>query len=248
MKKTVGKFFALLLSLVLVCTTVVVPVFADATVPGQYVKLTSPAAEVEVGAIVEIPVTINNPNTLDGVMVKVTWDPTLLNADPTKKMGKWNCYTKPSDNADGVNMFGAMFDLNGNDAANGILVFGGAAGYIFEDYTTEISLGTLKFTVLDAAAGKDAVITVDTVGTYATSSDGTKKEILDTPVNATIKVKGEAQPPVVNKYTVIYKVDGEVVDTFENVEEGAQVPASTYVVPEGYEDTHSQALVKFLQL
>ena len=123
-------------------------------------------------------------------MVKVTWDPTMLKADPTKKMGKWNCYTKPADNADDVNMYGAMFDLNGNNAANGVIVFGGAAGYEFDDYTTTISLGTLKFTVLDAAAGKDVVITVDPVGTYATSLRG--NEVLDTPVNATIKVAGAA--------------------------------------------------------
>ncbi|MBR5507659.1 MAG: InlB B-repeat-containing protein [Clostridia bacterium] len=207
----------------------------DATLPGQFVKLASPSGEVEVGATVEIPVSINNPNTLNGVMVKVTWDPTMLKADPTKKMGKWNCYTKPADNADGVNMYGAMFDLNGNDVANGVLVFGGAAGYEFEDYEIEISLGTLKFTVLEAAAGKDVAITVDTVGTYATSLGG-KKEILDTPVNATIKVAGAAEPEI-KYYTVTYKVNGEVVDTFENVEEGAAVPASTYVVPEGYDFT-----------
>ena len=203
----------------------------DATLPGQFVKLASPSGEVEVGATVEIPVSINNPNTLNGVSVKVTWDPTMLKADPTKKMGKWNCYTKPADNADDVNMFGAMFDLNGNDAANGAITFAGAAGYEFEDYTTEISLGVLKFTVLEAAAGKDVEIKLDTVGTYATSLRGT--EILDTPVNATIKVAGAAEPEI-KYYTVIYKVDGVEVEKFENVAEGATVPASTYVVPEGY--------------
>ena len=165
-------------------------------------------------------------------MVKVTWDPTLLNADSTYKMGKWNCYVKPAANADGVNMFEAMFDLNANDAANGVLVFGGAAGYEFEDYTTAMSLGTLKFTVLDAAAGKDVVVTVDPVGTYATSLKG--NEVLDTPTNATIKVAGSAQPPVVNKYTVTYKVNGEVVKEYTDVEEGTATPTYEYTAPEGY--------------
>ena len=47
----------------------------------------------------------------------------------------------------------------------------------------------------------------------------------------TITVEGA---PVVNKYTVTYKVDGVVVETFEDVEEGTATPAYEYTAAEGY--------------
>ena len=53
-------------------------------------------------------------------------------------------------------------------------------------------------------------------------------------VEGTITVEAGEQPPVVNKYTVTYKVDGEVVKTFEDVVEGTATPTCEYTAKEGY--------------
>ena len=218
----------------LVLSTMLVPAFAEGvTLPGQRVELTAPTGEINVGDTVSIPVTINNASKLSGTQVKVTWDPTLLEADTTFKMGKYNCYAKPTDNSDGVNMFAAMFDLNTNDAAKGELTFSGAAGYeIDADYTTSLSLGTLKLKVLDAAAGKDVKVTVDAAKTYATTVKG--NEVLDTPVSTSFKVAGGEEPPAPTKHTITFKNGDEVLKTYE-VEDG-KMPAYDGAIPTKAED------------
>ncbi len=209
MNKSMNRAISFALTLMLVLTSVVTMSFAaTATLPGQKVELTAPTGDINVGDTVEIPVTINNPNTLKGVVVKVSWDPTLLEADPTSKMGKYACYVKPANNADDVNMFAQIHSINLNDVATGSLSFGGASGYVFEDYTTAMSLGTLKLKVLDAAAGKTVTVTVDEVETYATSERG--NEVLDTPTNATFTVVGAATPTYEIKFV---DEKGEVLDT-----------------------------------
>lgn len=204
------KVLSLLLSVALLATILVVPVSADAKVlSGQRIELTAPSGEVNVGDKIEIPATISNPNMITGVVLTVSWDPTLLKADPTFKLGKYNCFTYPKANDDGVSIQDAMKDVNVNDVASGKMVYAAAAGYAFEDYTTPLSAGTFKFEVLEAAAGKNVTVSVvegyqdaegNWLGTYTTTdADGNVK--FDTPVNASFKVAG-GEPEVPTAETI----------------------------------------------
>lgn len=200
MKKTISKVFSMLLTVALLATMFVVTASADVvTLSGQRIELTAPTGEINVGDKISIPITISNPLDIQGVNITITWDPTMLKADPTFKLGKYNCFTYPKANEDGVSIQDAMKDVNVNEVANGKLVYGAAAGYAFEGYETPLSAGTLNFTVLDAAAGKNVTVTVaDAVtgttgaivsGTYATYIDNSNVAF-DAPVNATFKVAG----------------------------------------------------------
>ena len=72
MNKIINKVLSFVLVVMLLCTTISgTLVFAD-VLTGQKVELTAPTGDINVGDTVEIPVTLSNPNSLNGAMVKVT--------------------------------------------------------------------------------------------------------------------------------------------------------------------------------
>lgn len=202
MKKTISKVSSMLLICVLAVSMLVVTASADTgwgTLTGQRIELTAPEGEVNVGDKISIPITISNPNSIKGVFITITWDPTLLKADPTFKLGKYNCFTYPTQNDDGVSIQDQTKSLNVNEVASGKIVYGAAAGYAFDDYTTPLSAGVLKLEVLEAAAGKNVTVSVYPNGYYDEATGtfgGTYGSVeagninFDAPKNASFKVAG----------------------------------------------------------
>ena len=221
MNKKMAKVFAWLLTCMLIFTCIPTVSLADTVMrPGQSLGLESPTGTVKAGDIIQIPAYITNPEGLMGITLKITWDPTLLSAD-TSKMSK--CYTKPADTDDGLNMFSSLFDLNMNDADKGSFVVAGSTGEKeFDGVTEELSLGTFKFTVLPAAAGKTIEIKIDADASSGSAWEGNKsvKQILDTPINASFAVEAEAT----TKYTVTFKNEDTIVKSVD-IEEGKAIGA-----------------------
>ena len=200
------------------------------TLPGQKIVLTSPTGTIKAGDVINLEMGINNPRNLAGVQYKLKWNPEYLSIDTGMQFGKYKCYVAPGD----PNIFAKTYDINLNNAANGTIVIGGLAGFSFEDYTDAISLGTLKLTVLPAAAGQTVKIEVVESESYAISEIAgvTKTEQLDVSDNASFTVEGAA----VTKYTVTFNdgtTDVKTVQIEENTAIGAaNIPADP--TKEGY--------------
>ena len=230
MKKRMSKILSVVLTCLMVCTSIAIPVSAaEPTLPGQKIVLTSPTGTIKAGDEIKLEMGINNPSNLAGVQYKLKWNPEYLSIDTGMQFGKYKCYVAPGD----PNIFTKTYDINLNNAANGTIVIGGLAGFSFEDYTDPISLGTLKLTVLPAAAGQTVKIEVVESESYAISEIAgvTKTEYLDVSDNASFTVEGAA----VTKHIVTFKNEDAVVKSFE-VEDGKAIGAEMPADPtkEGY--------------
>ena len=186
------------------------------------IELTSPTGTINVGDYVEIPVSINNADMINGYQFKVTWDPTLLFAESS-------CYKKASNDPD----VAESSTVNKAHISEGYIIANGASSddEILKGHTSSYTFGTLKLKVLDAAAGKTVDVKVE-VGedTYATM--GIDVIELGAPVNASFKVEGAA----VTQYTVKFNdgtTDVKTVQIDENTAIGAEnMPADP--TKEGY--------------
>ena len=219
MKSTTNKIFSIILTFLLLISSVSISAIADTE---RRIELTSPTGTINVGDYVEIPVSINNADMINGYQFKVTWDPTLLFAESS-------CYKKASNDPD----VAESSTVNKAHISEGYIIANGASSddEILKGHTSSYTFGTLKLKVLDAAAGKTVDVKVE-VGedTYATM--GIDVIELGAPVNASFKVEGTA----VTQYTVKFNdgtTDVKTVQIDENTAIGAEnMPADP--TKEGY--------------
>ena len=218
MKRNLYKIFSLVLTCLLICTSLYVPAIADTP---QRIELGSPAETVKVGDTVDIPIVISNPNNLNGLQLKLTWDITELSATE-------GCFTRAENTKD---LFKALYSVNDKNVAKGSFLVSGSAesDTLFKDDTTPYKIGTIRFTVLAGAAGKKVTVSVDPKKTKG--NVGTTSLIFAAPVNAEIEVESAAT----TKYTVTFKNEDAVVKSFE-VEDGKTIGAEMPADPtkEGY--------------
>ena len=207
MNKRLSKVFSILLTFLLICSTVVVPIYADTP---QRIELTSPTGTIKAGDVVEIPVILSNPNKLCGVQFSIKWDPTMLSGDGE------NCFVKEEPTNDIMKTYEPNFGMvaDGNLIVNGL----NSNKKLFDTITDPYKLGTLKLTVLDAAAGQTVKVTIDPDDTYGT--DGSVDVDFADPVDASFTVEAAAT----TKHTVTFKNEDAVVKSFE-VEDGKAIGA-----------------------
>ncbi|MDY3303258.1 MAG: hypothetical protein SOW78_03115, partial [Clostridia bacterium] len=79
MKKRMSKILSVVLTCLMVCTSIAIPVFAaEPTLPGQKIVLTSPTGTIKAGDVINLEMGINNPRNLAGVQYKLKWNPEYL--------------------------------------------------------------------------------------------------------------------------------------------------------------------------
>lgn len=144
------------------------------------------------------------------------WASKIYTVDESKTISDWALATENA-NVDSLDKdlvitattadktFTVIYILNGSQYGETQTVAYGDE-LVLEDYEAEAGYNFQGWEIKNDAADYESGIKADIVITGSTS---------------------------IKNFTVIYKVDGEIVDTYENVAYGTKTPASTYVVSEG---------------